>query len=396
MLSIRRKLLLPVALIALLLCLLLMLASSVIVGGGAGSSTEEVLCLPPTATGASGPLPSGSAAQQQIGNAKLIDKTAQQLGLSGHASYLAIVTAVGESDLINIDEGDAKYGVTNPDGTPTTSFGLFQQQTSTGWGTHAQVMDPTYATTSFLLGPKHDGKGGLVSVPGWETRPATDVIHAVQRNADPTYYATKEARAREIIKIAGIDVNRAATAAGNRLSPAGAASIDPDAAPLQATSCGNPGAPTGAAASLALTSGPCPAGAADNGTTCDKAITYMTQQMDSGSRDWHRWCLRLVSESYGGIYSGIPSAFEAGELVQSRGLMQPPTKDYASIPRGAVLWYDGRVTGNEAGHVALSIGNGMALSNDVPINDGRVGIVPISFFEDNWGQRFMGWSPPRR
>ena len=76
--------------------------------------------------------------------------------------------------------------------------------------------------------------------------------------------------------------------------------------------------------------------------------------------------------------------------------MQPATTDYGSIPRGAVLWFDGRNTGNAAGHVVIAIGGGMAISNDAPVNDGRVGIVPISYFVDHWGQTFMGWSPPKR
>ena len=47
---------------------------------------------------------------------------------------IAVMTAMGESSLRNIDYGDWETsGVTNPDGSRTTSIGLFQQQDS--WGT---------------------------------------------------------------------------------------------------------------------------------------------------------------------------------------------------------------------------------------------------------------------
>jgi hypothetical protein len=154
--------------------------------------------------------PGGSTSEQQIKNAKAIDQTAAKLGLSGQASRIAIITALGESSLINIGFGDAGNGVVNPDGSPTTSFGLFQQQTSQGWGTKEQVMDPEYATTSFLIGKKHDRKGGLISVSGWEKMSPTAAIHTVQGNADPNYYAQFYSQADQIMSQAGIDVNRAA------------------------------------------------------------------------------------------------------------------------------------------------------------------------------------------
>lgn len=148
--------------------------------------------------------------EEQLNNARIIDQTAAQLGLPGAASIIAITAAFGESTLYNLGYGDEGHGVTNPDGTPTTSKGLFQQQTSMGWGTVEQVTNPTYATTSFFLGPQHKGPGGLVSVKGWETMERTIAIHKVQHNADPLHYARSYANADEIIKIIGVDTNRPA------------------------------------------------------------------------------------------------------------------------------------------------------------------------------------------
>jgi surface antigen len=148
---------------------------------------------------------------EQLRNARIIDRTAAALGLSGQASRIAIIAAMGESSLINIDFGDEGKGVTNPDGSATTSKGLFQQQTSQGWGTVEQVTDPEHATKSFLLGPRHDGASrGLVTVSGWETGEITQVIHRVQRNSNANHYADSYGPAEKIIREAGIDVNRSA------------------------------------------------------------------------------------------------------------------------------------------------------------------------------------------
>lgn len=187
----------------------------VFVGAFLGGEADEASALEPCSAvpppGAPGPVPKApkEVRKQQVQNAQLIDEAAQELGLSGKASRLAIITAHGESTLINIGYGDDIQGVTNPDGTPTTSLGLFQQQTSMGWGTREQVMNPKYAAKSFFLGPGQKGQGGLLNVEGWETRAdLSQVIHEVQINADPNHYTKSIQPADDVIDEAGIDVNR--------------------------------------------------------------------------------------------------------------------------------------------------------------------------------------------
>lgn len=186
-----------------------------------GSSAEDTspLAQPCGVTALPASAASGNIQQQQIQNAKTIDQTAKGLGLPGQATRIAIIAAIGESSLINITYGD---NATNPDGTVADSLGLFQQQPSQGWGTNAQVLDPAYATTSFLIGKKHDRAGGLVAIAGWEGMQPTIAIHKVQINADPNHYARYYAQADQIIAAAGIDVNRGVTS-GAIASPAGAA-----------------------------------------------------------------------------------------------------------------------------------------------------------------------------
>ncbi|MBG6184731.1 surface antigen [Arthrobacter sp. CAN_A214] len=205
------------ALVAMLLIgaivLGMMVIGSIFNGGGAASQS----CTPGSPgsplTGAITASDTTLAApkalhDEQIRNAQTIDRIAAELGLPGVASKIAIIAAMGESTLLNLNYGDEGQGVMNPDGSPTTSKGLFQQQTP-GWGTVEHVTNPEYATTSFLLGANHKGTTqGLVTVPGWQTGEITQVIHKVQSNANPNHYAASYASANAIIDEAGIDVDR--------------------------------------------------------------------------------------------------------------------------------------------------------------------------------------------
>lgn len=142
--------------------------------------------------------------------------------------------------------------------------------------------------------------------------------------------------------------------------------------------------------------GPCPldelhAPGKANPRDCNGALTFMTKQMTSGSHAWKRQCMALVAIAYGWHYSGNDTAYIGAQRVITAGKM---STDRTNIPKGAVMWWDGRRTGNTAGHVAIYDGNGHLLSNDVPVNDGRVGRVPWTYPETNWGQKWLGWSPP--
>lgn len=116
---------------------------------------------------------------EQLENAATIVLTAEDLGLGRDAQILGVMTAMGESSLINIDYGDWETnGVTNPDGSPTSSIGLFQQQD--WWGSVEERMDP--ATSAHLFFRR------LVTIDGWQDLEPTDAIHRVQINSDPEFY----------------------------------------------------------------------------------------------------------------------------------------------------------------------------------------------------------------
>jgi len=155
---------------------------------------QSATCSLGTAIGAGPALPASIGPFQgtQISNAAQIMLAASDLGLDAHGQTIAVMTAIGESTLNNVDFGD-KAG---PD-----SRGLFQQRANGAWGTYAERMDPRTAATSFLK--------VLLQVPGWQTMAPTLAAHAVQRNADPNHYTRFWADAVLIVATLGGDPNLA-------------------------------------------------------------------------------------------------------------------------------------------------------------------------------------------
>ncbi|MFD5213139.1 hypothetical protein [Microbacterium sp. NPDC058345] len=116
----------------------------------------------------------------QLENAATIVRAAERMDLEREAQILGVMAAMGESSLHNIDYGDWETsGVTNPDGSRTTSVGLFQQQE--WWGTAEERMDPATAATRFFA--------RLRTIPGWQELPPSHAIHRVQINSDSEHYA---------------------------------------------------------------------------------------------------------------------------------------------------------------------------------------------------------------
>jgi len=127
---------------------------------------------------------------EQLENAAIIVRTAQGMGLERDGQILGVMAAMGESSLRNIDYGDWETrGVTNPDGSRTTSIGLFQQQS--WWGTVEERMDPATAATRFFA--------RLQRIPGWQELPPSHAIHRVQINSDSEHYARFEDDAAAVV-----------------------------------------------------------------------------------------------------------------------------------------------------------------------------------------------------
>ena len=115
-------------------------------------------------------------------NAKTIVTVTKQRGMPLYAAVIATATAMQESSLTNLTYSS------NYD-----SLGLFQQRPSMGWGTAAQVTDPTYATNAFLT--------ALVTyAPNYASQALWESAQAVQRSGLPTAYAQWEDQAAMVVQ----------------------------------------------------------------------------------------------------------------------------------------------------------------------------------------------------
>ena len=117
--------------------------------------------------------------QEMKQNAQVIYWVGKDLGVSDYGIVIALAAAMQESSLVNIDYGDRD------------SVGLFQQRTSQGWGTIAQIMDPKYSARAFFGGPTGPNAGkirGLLDIKNWSTMSLAKAAQAVQISAFPDAY----------------------------------------------------------------------------------------------------------------------------------------------------------------------------------------------------------------
>ena len=120
---------------------------------------------------------------EQEANARIIIQVGREQGVPDYGIVIALATAMQESSLRNIDYGDRD------------SVGLFQQRTSTGWGTIADIMNPYHSAYLFYQG-RSGYTRGLLDISGWQSMPLTVAAQKVQISAYPDHYAKWETSAR--------------------------------------------------------------------------------------------------------------------------------------------------------------------------------------------------------
>lgn len=141
-------------------------------------------------TGGGGSVPGtsyDSLSEEQKANARTIIGVGKGAGVPEYGWVVALATAMQESTLVNVDYGDRD------------SLGLFQQRTSQGWGTEAQILDPVLASKAFYGVAAHTPNPGLLDISGWQSMSVTQAAQAVQRSAYPDAYAKWETLAHEIV-----------------------------------------------------------------------------------------------------------------------------------------------------------------------------------------------------
>ena len=97
-------------------------------------------------------------------------------------------------------------------------------------------------------------------------------------------------------------------------------------------------------------------------------------------------CASAIRDALAAPWQGFGSAAEVWQAV--------PDSDRRrfNAPRGAIVYWVGGSRG--FGHCAFAMGGHLELSVDVvPGRPGVAGIVPFSWFADNWpGLEYVGWS----
>jgi hypothetical protein len=133
-------------------------------------------------------VPVGSTAgltARQLQNAGTIIAAARgNPAVGDKGAVVMLVASLQEDDLQNSTVSD------NAD-----SLGLFQMRPSMGWGSVAQITDPTWASEKFIT--------VLLAVPGWQSMDPGAAAQAVERSAFPGAYTPHLGVAEALIANAG-------------------------------------------------------------------------------------------------------------------------------------------------------------------------------------------------
>ena len=116
--------------------------------------------------------------------------------------------------------------------------------------------------------------------------------------------------------------------------------------------------------------------------TPTQAIAFARDESKGPTRNWNNLCLQFVRTCY-----RVPPREPNARLGWANAKKRHKTSNAASIPAGVPVWWNTKTTND---HVAISAGNGMCYSTDVP--RGKVGLIGINDLSKRWGATLLGWS----
>lgn len=319
--------------------------------------------------------------EEQMDIARVTRQVAVDHGIPERGVLVALAAGFVESGVANLNYGDRD------------SVGWLQQRPSSGWGTVAQIRNPELAAEAFFGVAKHTHNRGLTDIRGWQSRSIGSAAQAVQVSAFPSKYAGEVGNAKSLLAAVG---GMKATSRSVALSDPKAKKpvFDPTVplegycSKLEQWDAGTGGADLAEPKSFG--GGPVPADFDRQGNprTVEQAVAIVSRNAPSGfpNERVSGMCERFVTLAYG-HGGGYPTA-------NAHWYAPGPKSTTGVPPRGALVFWR---TSNPAGHVALSLGNGIVASTDFNSRTGRFqsGVVGIGSIDqlDKWGPR-LGWRAP--
>ena len=177
-------------------------SSGAVAGVSPMSSTGVGGCAlnidPASLTAAGATRRMGEYTTRQLQMAALIVARGRAKAVPARGLVVGLITALQESRLRVLANSSVPQSYRYPHddvGHDHDSLGTFQQRPSAGWGTVAQIMDPSYAADQFF--------DHLIRVPGWESMAPTVAAQAVQGSAFPGAYAAWTSRAAQFVAAFG-------------------------------------------------------------------------------------------------------------------------------------------------------------------------------------------------
>jgi cell wall-associated NlpC family hydrolase len=297
----------------------------------ADTGTHGVICAPAEAT----TRQVGPYGPEQLGNAAIITQVGAQRGIPDQGVVVALMAAMTESGLRNLDHGDRD------------SLGLFQMRPSQGWGTPDQLLNPTYAATKFY--------DVLLAVPNWEALAPGAAAQAVERSAFPDRYNKHEQPARQILgALRGTPCPAHPTGVGVPGNPRAQTVINAALSQLGVRYAWGGGTPTGPSA----------------GTGVDQGIVGFD-------------CSGLALYAYAQIGVAVPHQTQAIWKV-----FQPAITNAADLRPGDLILLSNNGQPGGIHHVAIYLGDSAVVH--APSSGDHVRVVEDIWQSSYWTREFIG------
>jgi len=135
----------------------------------------------------------------------------------------------------------------------------------------------------------------------------------------------------------------------------------------------------------AKSSGTCSASGIHNSRTCAQAVTWAKNHITkTNNSNYYGMCDHIVGLAYGRSASGHYDAISHWKSTPSKY-----KHSGKGIPAGGLAFF----SGGSHGHVAISVGDGKLISNDIH-GRGTYTYTTISEIQSKWGDKYLGWTNP--